>query len=156
MSGLEVCERVRAQSNMPIIVLSVKDTEHDKVQVLDLGADDYLAKPFSMGELLARLRVAVRHAAEAKNGSIEATYVLDSLRVVVHLAVQGRTTGVVIDTSVGVDEAGNAALTVPVLVVGSARPSLALGRGEAVPIIGGGIVRADPSYFIAIFAFMFG
>ena len=46
---------------------------------------------------------------------------LDSLRVVVHLAVQGRTTGVVIDTSVGVDEAGNAALTVPVLVVGSAQ-----------------------------------
>src|SRR5579883_3415140 len=71
MSGLEVCEKVRAESNLPIIVLSVKDTERDKVLALDLGADDYVAKPFGMDEVLARVRVALRHAShlELKTGS---------------------------------------------------------------------------------------
>src|SRR5258706_14066587 len=69
MSGLEVCKRVRAQSNLPIIVLSVKDTERDKVMALDLGADDYVAKPFSMNEVLARIRVALRHAAQVESGT---------------------------------------------------------------------------------------
>src|SRR6266496_56266 len=58
VSGLEVCKRVRTQSNLPIIVLSVKDTERDKVLALDLGADDYVSKPFGMNEVLARIRVA--------------------------------------------------------------------------------------------------
>jgi CheY-like chemotaxis protein len=58
ISGLEVCRRVRATSTMPIIVLPVKDAEADKVEALDLGADDYVAKLFSMGKLLARVRVA--------------------------------------------------------------------------------------------------
>src|SRR6266700_6032926 len=62
MSGLEVCKRVREQSNLPIIVLSVKDTERDKVLALDLGADDYVSKPFGINEVLARIRVALRHA----------------------------------------------------------------------------------------------
>src|SRR5438034_11796986 len=52
MSGLEVCERVRSQSNLPIIVLSVKDTERDKVLALDLGVDGDVAKPFGMNEVL--------------------------------------------------------------------------------------------------------
>jgi two-component system KDP operon response regulator KdpE len=69
ISGLEVCKRVRAQSNLPIIVLSVKDTEHDKVLALDLGADDYVAKPFGMNEVLARIRVALRHAAPVQAGT---------------------------------------------------------------------------------------
>src|SRR5205807_10552948 len=69
MSGLEVSKRVRAQSNLPIIVLSVKDTERDKVLALDLGADDYVAKPFSMNEVLARIRVALRHAAQVGSGT---------------------------------------------------------------------------------------
>ncbi len=64
ISGLEVCKRVRTQSNLPIIVLSVKDTERDKVLALDLGADDYVSKPFGMNEVLARIRVALRHAAQ--------------------------------------------------------------------------------------------
>ncbi len=64
MSGLEVCQRVRLQSRqLPIIVISVKDTERDKINALDLGADDYVAKPFSLDEVLARIRVALRHAA---------------------------------------------------------------------------------------------
>src|SRR5260221_565119 len=69
MSGLEVIKRVRAQSNLPIIVLSVKDTERDKVLALDLGADDYVSKPFSMNEVLARIRVALRHAAQVGSGT---------------------------------------------------------------------------------------
>ena len=69
MSGLEVCRRVRAQSNLPIIVLSIKDTERDKVQALDLGADDYVSKPFGMNEILARIRVALRHAAQVESGT---------------------------------------------------------------------------------------
>ncbi len=64
MSGLEVCKRVRIQSpSLPIIVISVKDAEVDKVTALDLGADDYVSKPFGINEVLARIRVALRHAA---------------------------------------------------------------------------------------------
>jgi two-component system, OmpR family, KDP operon response regulator KdpE len=69
MSGLEVCKAVRAQSNLPIIVLSVKDTERDKVLALDLGADDYVSKPFGMNEVLARIRVALRHSAQVESGT---------------------------------------------------------------------------------------
>src|SRR5579859_3169262 len=69
MSGLEVCREVRAQSNLPIIVLSVKDTERDKVQALDLGADDYVSKPFGMNEVLARIRVALRHSVQVESGA---------------------------------------------------------------------------------------
>src|SRR3984893_17135142 len=69
ISGLEVCRKVRAQSNLPIIVLSVKDTERDKVLALDLGADDYVSKPFGMDEVLARIRVALRHSAQVESGT---------------------------------------------------------------------------------------
>ena len=69
MSGLEVCRQVRATSNIPIIVLSVKDAERDKVEALDLGADDYVAKPFGIDEVLARVRVALRHIAQAPTGA---------------------------------------------------------------------------------------
>ncbi len=69
MSGLEVCRRVREVSNIPIIVLSVKDAERDKVEALDLGADDYVAKPFGMNEVLARVRAALRHVAQPLNGA---------------------------------------------------------------------------------------
>jgi two-component system, OmpR family, KDP operon response regulator KdpE len=62
ISGLEVLERLREWSHVPVIILSVLNADKDKITALDLGADDYLTKPFSMGELLARLRVAMRHA----------------------------------------------------------------------------------------------
>jgi two-component system KDP operon response regulator KdpE len=62
MDGVEVLKRLREWSNVPVIVLSVRDREEDKIAALDNGADDYLTKPFSTGELLARLRVAQRHA----------------------------------------------------------------------------------------------
>ena len=69
MSGLEVCRQVRAKSNVPIIVLSVKEAERDKVEALDLGADDYVAKPFGVDEVLARVRVALRRTFQPSSGA---------------------------------------------------------------------------------------
>ena len=60
MDGLELCKRIRAMSNVPIIVLSVKGEERTKVEALDSGADDYVTKPFGTDELLARVRAALR------------------------------------------------------------------------------------------------
>lgn len=65
MDGLQVCARLREWTDVPIIVLSVRDSERDKVAALDKGADDYLTKPFGIEELLARIRVALRHSAQA-------------------------------------------------------------------------------------------
>ena len=65
MDGIEVCEQLRTWSTIPIIVLSVRDGERDKVAALDKGADDYLTKPFNIEELLARIRVALRHSAQS-------------------------------------------------------------------------------------------
>jgi two-component system KDP operon response regulator KdpE len=62
MNGLDVLTRVREWSHVPVIILSVQDSDKEKIAALDAGADDYLTKPFSVGELLARLRVAQRHA----------------------------------------------------------------------------------------------
>lgn len=61
LDGIEVVKQVREWTKMPIIILSVRDADSDKVAALDAGADDYLTKPFSTEELLARLRVALRH-----------------------------------------------------------------------------------------------
>ncbi|MBV9230911.1 MAG: response regulator transcription factor [Chloroflexi bacterium] len=69
MSGMEVCRQIREESNVPILVLSVKGAERDKVQALDLGADDYIQKPFGMDEVLARIRVALRHKAQRQSGT---------------------------------------------------------------------------------------
>src|ERR671929_1353702 len=65
MDGLELCRRIRAMSSVPIIVLSVKGEERTKVEALDIGADDYVTKPFGMDELLARVRAALRRATGA-------------------------------------------------------------------------------------------
>ncbi len=65
MDGIEACRRIREWGRMPIIMLSVREGEQDKVKALDEGADDYVTKPFSIEELLARIRVALRHTAGA-------------------------------------------------------------------------------------------
>ncbi len=65
MDGVEVCRQLRGWSSVPIIVLSVRSGDQDKIAALEQGADDYLTKPFSMGELIARVRVALRHTARA-------------------------------------------------------------------------------------------
>jgi len=64
MDGVEVTRRLREWSATPIIILSVRDREDDKVAALDAGADDYLTKPFGIGELMARVRVAIRHVVQ--------------------------------------------------------------------------------------------
>jgi two-component system, OmpR family, KDP operon response regulator KdpE len=73
IDGLEVCRRVRAFSNVPIVVLSAYGDERRKVEALDSGADDFVTKPFGMAELEARLRVALRHAAARADGTETST-----------------------------------------------------------------------------------
>jgi len=69
MNGVEVIRELRARGNTPIVVLSVRGAERDKVAALDQGADDYITKPFGMEELLARIRVALRHAVRPATGA---------------------------------------------------------------------------------------
>jgi two-component system KDP operon response regulator KdpE len=80
IDGLEVIKQVRAVAATPIIVLSVRGAEREKVQALDVGADDYLTKPFGVEELLARVRVALRHAVGPTTGA-EAVYRSGGLEV---------------------------------------------------------------------------
>ena len=68
MDGSEVVERIRSWSSVPIIVLSVRSSEAEKVRLLEAGADDYVVKPFGMAELLARVRVALRRQMRAASG----------------------------------------------------------------------------------------
>jgi two-component system, OmpR family, KDP operon response regulator KdpE len=69
MDGADVCARLREWTQVPILVLSVRDSEHEKVAALDRGADDYLTKPFGIEELLARVRVALRHQSQSKGAA---------------------------------------------------------------------------------------
>ena len=62
IGGMETCRTIRAQSDIPIVILSIRNSEREKVEALDAGADDYVTKPFSMPELLARIRAALRRA----------------------------------------------------------------------------------------------
>lgn len=81
MDGVEVVKRLREWSSMPVIVLSARSMEADKIAALDAGADDYLTKPFGVGELLARLRVALRHAARPAGQGNEGPFKVGDLVV---------------------------------------------------------------------------
>lgn len=81
MDGLDVIRRLREWTAVPIVVLSARGQERDKIAALDAGADDYVSKPFGIGELLARMRVALRHAARKHNESDEPVFSLGDLRV---------------------------------------------------------------------------
>lgn len=81
MDGLEVTRRLREWSAVPIIVLSARGQEKDKIAALDAGADDYLTKPFSTGELLARIRVALRHSARASDANPQPVFIVGDLKV---------------------------------------------------------------------------
>lgn len=80
LDGTDMIRRVREWTGIPIIVLSARDQEQTKVAALDLGADDYVTKPFGVNELLARIRTALRHAARNDDG-VESVFVLGELRV---------------------------------------------------------------------------
>ncbi len=71
MDGVEIIRQIRSWSTMPILVVSARDHETDKVQAFDLGADDYITKPFGTSELLARIRAALRHAHTIAQNSLE-------------------------------------------------------------------------------------
>lgn len=79
LNGYEVCKQLRTWSKAPIIVLSVRDQEEDKIKALDMGADDYLTKPFGMGELLARMRAVHRRAGSEDVG--ESDFHVDELHI---------------------------------------------------------------------------
>ena len=71
-SGFDVLKQVRAFSQVPVIILTARDAEHDKILGLELGADDYMTKPFSPGELVARARAVLRRASSGESGSLQA------------------------------------------------------------------------------------
>jgi len=78
MSGVEVCRLIRSQGSTPVLVLSVREHERSKVEALDAGADDYVTKPFSIQELLARVRAHLRRAPERTAAALEAgDFVID-------------------------------------------------------------------------------
>ena len=81
MEGMEVIIQLRTWSHVPIIILSARGQERDKVANLDAGADDYLTKPFGVGELLARIRVALRKAMPSEEGKPEVMYSLGNIKV---------------------------------------------------------------------------
>lgn len=81
MDGVDVIRAVRAWSGMPIIVLSARNHEQHKIDALDLGADDYLTKPFGFGELLARIRVALRHANRTSESPQSELFITDNLHI---------------------------------------------------------------------------
>jgi len=81
LDGMEVCRRIRQWSNVPIIVLSADGTEDRKIASLDGGADDYMTKPFGMGELEARLRVALRHRASESDDEQSKDIVVGALEL---------------------------------------------------------------------------
>ena len=85
MDGVEVCARLREWTQVPIIVLSVRESERDKVIALDKGADDYLTKPFGIEELLARIRVALRHSAQTLGS--QKSQIIRASPVVIDLAM---------------------------------------------------------------------
>jgi two-component system, OmpR family, KDP operon response regulator KdpE len=81
MDGVEVVKELRTWSSVPIIILSARSQESDKISALDAGAGDYLVKPFGVGELLARIRVALRHVSSTANGEEEGVFSVDELKV---------------------------------------------------------------------------
>jgi two-component system KDP operon response regulator KdpE len=81
LDGVEVTRRIREWSAVPILVVSARGQEHDKVEALDAGADDYLTKPFGTEELLARMRVALRHAVRLKGDTGDTVFEVGELRV---------------------------------------------------------------------------
>jgi len=81
MDGQEVIKKLREWSTVPIIVISAREQEGDKIKALNSGADDYLTKPFGAGELLARIRVAIRHATSKKTDQRDPVFIAEDLKI---------------------------------------------------------------------------
>ncbi|MBF0117928.1 MAG: response regulator [Desulfobacterales bacterium] len=81
IDGLEVTKRLREWTQLPIIIISARDQEDDKIKTLDAGADDYLTKPFGAGELMARIRVAMRHSSKQNSMIEESVFSISNLKV---------------------------------------------------------------------------
>lgn len=81
MDGMEIIQRVRQWSLIPIVVVSCRDKDHEKAEALDAGADDYLTKPFSPIELMARIRVALRHASQNSSVSMQPVMQIGDLQL---------------------------------------------------------------------------
>ncbi len=81
LDGVEVCRRVREWSDMPILVLSARGDEKDKVKCLELGADDYLTKPFGIAELMARVKTALRHSNGSKAAPTQSNFTSGDLEI---------------------------------------------------------------------------
>ncbi|MFC1909274.1 response regulator transcription factor [Chloroflexota bacterium] len=81
LDGVEVCRRIREWSEVPIIVLSARGDEKDKVKCLELGADDYLTKPFGIAELMARIKTALRHGDSSKADPIQPAFKCGDLEI---------------------------------------------------------------------------
>jgi len=81
VDGVEVCRRIREWSDVPIIILSARGDENDKVKCLDLGADDYLTKPFGIAELMARIKTAFRHRGDPTVSPAQSNFTHDGLEI---------------------------------------------------------------------------
>ena len=81
VDGVEVCRRIREWSDVPIIILSARGDEKDKVKCLDLGADDYLTKPFGIAELMARIKTAFRHRRDPSVAPVQPNFVCGDLEI---------------------------------------------------------------------------
>jgi len=81
VDGVEVCRRTREWSSVPIIILSARGDENDKVKCLELGADDYLTKPFGIAELMARVKTAFRHRGDVTANPTQANFNCDGLEI---------------------------------------------------------------------------
>jgi two-component system KDP operon response regulator KdpE len=81
VDGVEVCRRVREWSDIPIIILSARGDEGDKVKCLELGADDYLTKPFGIAELMARIKTAFRHRGDPTVAPAQSSFSCDGLEI---------------------------------------------------------------------------
>ena len=81
VDGVEVCRRIREWSDIPIIILSARGDEKDKVKCLELGADDYLTKPFGIGELIARVKTAFRHRGDPTVSPAQSNFICGDLEI---------------------------------------------------------------------------
>ena len=81
VDGVEVCRRIREWSRVPIIILSARGDERNKVKCLELGADDYLTKPFGIAELMARIRTALRHSGSARVAPVRSTFACGDMEI---------------------------------------------------------------------------